>query len=95
MTGRASIDRSLLPWADHRDLWQDVLNECFVPERAVEQAWRGSDSVIAQVVWERDGLEEIETVVLAQTGDIRQVELNDDRRFIKKLWLHRDHIREV
>ncbi len=95
MNGRASIDRSLLAWAEHRDLWQGVLNECFVPERVVEQAWRGSDVVIAQVEWELDGLEEIETVVLAKAGDLRQVELVDDRRFIKTLWLYRDHIREI
>ncbi|MFC8797253.1 hypothetical protein ACFT2C_05945 [Promicromonospora sp. NPDC057138] len=95
MTGRASIDRSLLAWTEHRDLWQGVLNECFIPERAVEQAWHGSHSVIAQVVWERDGLQEIETVILAKTGDLRQVELIDDRRFIKTLWLHHDHIRET
>jgi hypothetical protein len=95
MNGRVSIDRSLLAWADHRDLWQGVLNECFLPERVVEQAWRGSDTVIAQVEWEHDGLEEIETVVLAKAGDLRQIQLVDDRRFIKALWLHRDHVREV
>lgn len=95
MNGRASIDRSLLAWADHRDLWQGVLNECFIPERVVEQAWRGSDTVIAQVEWELDGLEEIETTVLAKAGDLRLVQLIDDRRFIKTLWLYRDHIREV
>lgn len=95
MTGRTSNDRALLAWAEHRDLWQVVLNECFLPERAVEQAWRGSPVVIAQVVWERDGLEEIETVVLAKAGDLRQVRLADERRFIKTLWLRRDHVREV
>lgn len=95
MNGRASIDRSLLAWAQHRDLWQGVLNECFIPERVVEQAWRGAEAVIAQVEWEHDGLEEIETTVLAKAGDLRQVQLIDDRRFIKTLWLHRDHVREI
>lgn len=95
MNGHTSIDRSLLAWAEHRDLWQGVLNECFIPERVVEQAWRGSDVVIAQVEWGLDGLEEIETIVLAKAGDLRQVQLIDDRRFIKTLWLYRDHIREI
>jgi hypothetical protein len=91
VTGPAFHDSSLHSWDSHRDYWQDVLNELPIPPRQLQHdCWV---PVAACIVWERDGLEQIDTVAYAWFGRKVLVELLDHRRDTHGVWLHTSDVR--
>lgn len=75
------------PWDVHREVWQAVVNERPIPARRAQVSAPTPIPVIARVVWERDGVEEIDTVAWGWTTRDVLVELVDPRRFILGIWL--------
>jgi hypothetical protein len=85
-TGPAFHDSSLHSWDSHRGYWQDVLNELPIPPRHLQHdCWV---PVTARIVWERDGLERLDTVAYAWFGRKVLVEVLDHRRDTHGVWLH-------
>lgn len=86
MTGPAFHDPSFGGWDAHRDQWQDVLNEVAIPPRGRQhECWV---PVTARLVWERDGLELLDTIAYAWWGRLVLVEVLDRRRHIHGVWVH-------
>ncbi|MFF2621262.1 hypothetical protein [Oerskovia jenensis] len=74
-------------WDAHRPYWQRVLNECPIPALRVQKVAPDFIPVTARVVWERDGLELIETVATGWTSRLVLVELTDRRSRTRGVWL--------
>jgi hypothetical protein len=73
--------------------WQRILNEHDVPPRRVQRD--GWVRVTARIVWERDGVEYLETVCVGWTSRLARVELapHERRRRILVAWLAADDVR--
>jgi hypothetical protein len=85
-TGPAFHDSALHSWDSHRGFWQDILNELPIPRRSLQHdCWV---PVTARIVWERDGLELVDTIAYAWFGRKVLVEVLDHRRMIHGVWLH-------
>lgn len=74
-------------WNSNADRWQDILNELEVPPRSAQKDAQPPVSVQAEIRWERDGTETIDTVVNAWTSKAVLVEIIDARRRIHGAWL--------
>lgn len=74
-------------------LWQRVLNERPIPRRDAQRDFAFPVDVTAWVVWERDGLELIDTTAHVWAGRDVMVRLADDRRDIAWVWLAAQDVR--
>ncbi|PYF98325.1 hypothetical protein SAMN05216184_11269 [Georgenia satyanarayanai] len=81
------MTQELLAWDAHAATWQPVRNERPIPHRRAQVSSGVPVPVTARVVWEHDGVEEIDTVVWAWTSRSVLVELHDVRRQTIGLWL--------
>ncbi|WP_413452549.1 hypothetical protein AA0Y32_10200 [Georgenia phoenicis] len=81
------MTQELLAWDAHAATWQLVLNEQPIPYRRAQVSCDLPVPVTARVVWERDGVEEVDTVVWAWTRRSVLVEMHDDRRQVIGVWL--------
>jgi len=73
--------------ADRAALWQTVRNERPIPPRAAQRDFYPPVDVTAWVVWERDGLELVDTTAHIWAGRDVLVWLPTPRRQINWLWL--------
>lgn len=90
-TGPAFHDSTHSSWDSYRDQWQDIANELPIPPRRLQHdCWV---PVTARLVWERDGLELLDTVAYAWFGRKVLVEMLDHRRYIHGVWLHISDVR--
>jgi hypothetical protein len=81
-------------WDAGRDRWQTVRNERPIPPAESQRSVWPPVEVVAWVVWERDGLELIDTTAHAYAGRDVRVELTDVRRAqVKYLWLAAQDVR--
>lgn len=78
-------------WDAQRDRWQGILNEFPIPPRRRQHGCR--IRVTSRLVWERDGLELLDTVAYAWAGRLVLVEVLDHRRQIHGAWLHVSDVR--
>lgn len=90
-TGPAFHDPSLHGWDAYRDQWQDILNGLPIPPRGRQHDCH--IPVTARLVWERDGLELLDTTAYAWFGRLVLVEVLDHRRRIHGVWLHVSDVR--
>lgn len=89
------VTQELLAWDAHAATWQPVLNECPIPHRRAQVGCGSPIPVTARVVWERDGVEEIDTVVWAWTSRSVLVEMHDVRRQTIGVWLPAHDVRRT
>lgn len=75
-------DQSAHHW--RRD-WQRILNARPIPPRRSQRT--GWVPVVARIVWERDGVERVETAAFAWTSDLVLVQLADARYRFRGVWL--------
>lgn len=81
------------PWDVHRQAWQAVLNERPIPARRAQVSAPTPVPVTARVAWEREGVEQVDTVAWGWTARDVLVELADPRRFVIGIWLPATDVR--
>lgn len=89
------MTQELLAWDAHATLWQPVLNERAIPHRRAQRSLDLPVPVRARLVWERDGVEQVDTVAWAWTSGSVLVELHDRRRQTIGLWLPAPDVRRL
>lgn len=87
------MTQELLAWDAHATLWQTVLNEESIPHRRAQRSCDLPVPVTARLVWERDGVEQFDTVAWAWTSRSVLVELHDRRRQTIGVWLPAHDVR--
>lgn len=91
MTGWNFPDPTLLGWDAYADQWQDILNELPTPPRHLQHDC--GIPVTARIVWERDGLELVDTIAYAWFGRTVLVEILDPRLYTHGVWVHASDVR--
>jgi hypothetical protein len=91
VTGPAFHDPSHASWDSYRNEWQEILNAFPIPPRGRQHDCR--IPVTAQLVWERDGLELLDTTAYAWFGRLVLVEVLDHRRWTHGVWIHLSDVR--
>ena len=86
VTEAAFHDPSYGSWDSFRDQWQDIANSFPIPPRARQHDCR--IPVTARLVWERDGVELLDTTAYAWCGRLVLVEVLDRRQRTHGAWLH-------
>jgi hypothetical protein len=78
-------------WDQYRHLWQEISNAHEIPPR---RSQRDCDiPVTARLVWERDGVELIDTVAYAWSGDLVLVLVPGHRTKALGAWVHKSDVR--
>jgi hypothetical protein len=78
-------------WDQYRHMWQEVLNEHDIPPRRAQR--NCNVAVTARLVWERDGVELVETVAYAWAGDLVLVLVPGHRTRALGVWLDKRDVR--
>ncbi len=81
------MTQEALAWDAHAEHWQAVLNEVEIPPRRAQVPASVPLPVTARLVWECDGVEQLETVAWAWTTRAVLVELHDRRRQTIGVWI--------
>lgn len=89
------MTQEVLAWDAHAAQWQPLLNEQPIPARRAQVSCPVPIEVTARLVWERDGVEHLNTVVWAWSGRSVLVELHDRRRVTIGAWLPAHDVRRV
>lgn len=79
--------RASQSWDAHREDWQAILNAHPIPPLRVQAIARDLIPVTARIVWERDGVETVETVVAGWTSCLVLVLMSDRRTRTRGVWL--------
>ena len=87
------MTQELLAWDAHSTHWQPVLNEQPIPHRRAQVSCERPVRATARLVWERDGVEHLDTVAWAWTSRSVLVELHDRRRQTIGVWLAAHDVR--
>jgi hypothetical protein len=77
----------------HRELWQGLVNARPIPASRAQVAARSPIAVRARLVWERTGLEVVETRVTHWTARDVLIELADARWRFLGVWLAAQDVR--
>jgi len=81
------MSQELLAWDAHRSRWQRLDNEVPIPPRRAQVPATMPLTVSVRLEWERDGVEQLDTVARAWTTRAVLVELHDPRRQTIGVWL--------
>lgn len=87
-----NLDRDLArrasqSWDAHREDWQGILNARPIPPLRVQAVARDLIPVAARIVWERDGVELVDTVATGWTSRLVLVLVTDRRTRTRGVWL--------
>gem|GEM_PF-929759 len=74
-------------------LWQRILNERPIPPRHLQNITRMPIPVTARMVWERDGVELVDTVAVDWVGRDVLVRVTGPRRQTSGVWLDAADVR--
>jgi hypothetical protein len=85
--------RAAQSWDAHREDWQAIVNERAIPPRRVQKIAPWPIAIRARVVWERDGVELLDTVATGWTSRIVLVEITDHRWRLRGVWLDAADVR--
>lgn len=91
VTGSTFFDSTWHSWNSYAGQWQEIANAFPIPPRG-----RQHDCLIpvtARLVWERDGLELLDTTAYAWFGRLVLVEVLDHRQQTHGAWLHVSDVR--
>ncbi|WP_108495347.1 hypothetical protein [Promicromonospora sp. AC04] len=78
-------------WDAYRDIWQRITNAYEIPPRRSQRDCQ--IAVAARLVWERDGVEFLDTTAYAWSGDLVLVEVLDHRIRSNGVWVHKSDVR--
>lgn len=99
-TGRVNDDlerdlarRASQSWDAHRGDWRAILNARDVPPLRSQTIPADPILVTARIMWERDGLELVETVAAGWTSRLVLVDLDDRRTYVRAVWLDPSDVR--
>lgn len=79
--------RASQSWDAHREDWQAVLNARPIPPLRVQAIASNQIPVTARIVWERDGVEFVETFATGWTSRLTLVLMSDRRTRTRGFWL--------
>ena len=79
--------RASQSWDAHRGDWQAVLNARDVPPLRSQTIPADPIAARVRIVWERDGVELVDTVVTGWTSHLVLVLMTDHRARIRGVWL--------
>jgi hypothetical protein len=85
--------RASQSWDAYRDLWQAIVNARPIPPRRAQKVAPWPIPIRARVVWERDGVELVDTVATGWTSRLALVEIVDHRWRLRGVWLDAADVR--
>lgn len=80
-------DSASQSWDAGRAQWQEIRNARPVPDASAQRRLAPPVPVTAWVVWERDGLELVDTTATHYAGRDVLIDLQDPRHRIQGVWL--------
>lgn len=78
-------------WDEYGDVWQAIRNVHDIPPRGSQRDCR--IAVTVRLVWERDGVELLDTTANAWSGDLVHVTVLDHRSECKGVWVDKSDVR--
>lgn len=79
-------------WYANREHWQALTNAREVPERRLQHELAAPIPVRVRLIWQRDGVEFLDTLAVGWAGQLVHVQLRDVRSRAAFAWVHAEHV---